>query len=96
MSGKAHRARRDASEAEIIEILERRGFKVKPLAAKGLPDLLVWRPDELGQWYSMAGKPYLVECKTGKKGLRETQDWAALGLHVDVLRSAEEAMRWNR
>lgn len=91
MSGKAHRARRDASEAEIIDILKARGYHVRQLAARGMPDLMVW--------YARVEAPskcHLIECKTGKGKLRITQDWAALGLHVDVLRSAEEAMRWNR
>lgn len=85
---KAHRARRDTSEAEIIDVLERRGFKVRKLAAKGLPDLLVWWPD--------SPKLFAIECKTGKGKLRATQDWASIGLRVSVLRSAEEAAIWNR
>ena len=85
---KAHRARRDTSEREIIDVLEKRGAYVRKIAQRGLPDLLVW-------WHD--GRTiHLVECKTGKGKLRETQQWDKIGLHVTVLRSAEEAMRWNR
>jgi hypothetical protein len=85
---KAHRARRDQTEAEIIEVLERRGFRVRKLAAKGLPDLLVWWPD--------SPKLFAIECKTATGKLRETQQWDKVGLMVTVLRSAEEAAVWNR
>lgn len=85
---KAHRARRDTSEAEIIDVLEKRGCYVRKLAQRGLPDLLVW-------WHD-SPRVYLIECKTGKGKLRETQQWDKVGLNVTVLRSAEEAAMWNR
>jgi hypothetical protein len=100
MSGRAHSfaARRDRSEKEIADVLRARGFAVRFLSAKGLPDLLVWKPSNWmpSNWELMSGWPYLIECKTGKGKLRETQDWDALGLRVHVLRTAEEAMQWNR
>jgi hypothetical protein len=85
---KAHRARRDTSELEIIQVLEKRGAYVRKLAQKGVPDLLVWWPE--------SSRIHLIECKTGKGKLRETQQWDKVGLMVTILRSAEEAMRWNR
>lgn len=89
---KAHRARRDTSEREIIDVLEARGFMVRKMAQRGLPDLVVW-------WIAASGAPsppHFIECKTKKAKLRETQHWDTVGLKVDVLRTAEEAMQWNR
>jgi len=80
--------KRDASEKEIVEVLERRGAYVRRLSDTGVPDLLVWWPE--------SSRVHLIECKTGKGKLRETQQWDKVGLVVTVLRSAEEAMRWNR
>ena len=85
---KVSRARRDRVEGEIIDVLRKRGAYVKKLAQKGVPDLLVWWHDSTHVW--------LIECKTDKGKLRETQDWAKVGLNVTILRSAEEAMQWNR
>lgn len=93
MSNRAHRARRDTSEVEIIDVLKRRGFSVRKLAQRGMPDLLVWQPRQRDEF---SGWPWLIECKTGKEKLRETQQWEKLGLRVTVLRNAEEAMVWNR
>lgn len=88
MSLHRHAAKRDTSEAEIVDVLERRGAHVRKLSAKGLPDLLVWWPE--------SSRVHLIECKTGKGKLRESQQWDKVGLMVTVLRTAEEAMRWNR
>jgi hypothetical protein len=89
---KAHRARRDTSEAEIVRALETCGYKTIKLAQKGVPDLLVWRlPTER----LLAGVPHLIECKTGKGQLRETQDWEGQGLHVTIMRRAEDVFSWH-
>lgn len=92
MSNRAHRARRDTSEAEIVHALEACGYKAVKLAQKGVPDLLVWRLPVEGR---LAGLPYLIECKTGKGRLRETQDWEGQGLHVTVMRCAEDVFSWH-
>ena len=65
---------------------------MRKLSGKGLPDLLVWLPRYLSH---ESGWPHLIECKTKKAKLRETQDWETLGLRVDVLRTADEALQWN-
>jgi hypothetical protein len=92
LSNRAHRARRDTSEAEIVRALEVCGYKTIKLAQKGVPDLLVWRlPTER----LLAGVPHLIECKTGKGQLRETQDWEGQGLAVTIMRSAEDVFSWH-
>jgi hypothetical protein len=92
MSNRAHRARRDTSEAEVIHALEALGWKVKKLAQKGVPDLLVWgRPGSR----DTVRRIVLVECKTGKGKLRETQQWDDLGLDVEIFRCAEDVFSWH-
>lgn len=78
---KAHRARRDANEPQVIEALEACGWTVYTIAQRGRPDLLckrgrVWQP---------------IEVKTPKGKLRETQQWE----DVPVLRSADDVLEWN-
>lgn len=86
---KAHRARRDASEPEVIDALERCGELVFKLAQKGLPDLLTVNVH--------TKRISLVEVKTKKGKLRETQSgWEEDGLPVSILRSAEEVWQWAR
>ena len=91
---RAHRARRDTSEAEIIAAYKACGYSVRKIAQRGLPDLLVWRHlttrPETQMWFS--------EAKTGKGKLREgTQTWwAEEGLPVLVMRSAEDVLAWHR
>jgi len=95
---KAHRARRDSSEREITDVLTARGYSWRKIAQRGLPDLLVWKHyyDEPTTTTLPSTGIWLIEAKTGKGKLRATQDWAKVGLNVTVLRSAEEAIRWNR
>jgi hypothetical protein len=91
MSNKAHRARRDASEPDVIEALEACGWSVRKIAQRGLPDLVIWKHQEqamTAMWF--------IECKTGKGKLRATQDWASQGLTVPILRSADEALAWSK
>jgi len=87
VSNRAHRARRDTSEPEVTRALDVCGYRCKKLAQKGIPDLLVWHPRSRRVW--------LAECKTGNGKLRETQDWAALGLHVEIFRCAEDVFSWH-
>lgn len=84
MSGKAHRARRDTSEGEVIAALEACGWQVKKLAQKGIPDLMVCK----------AGTVKLVEVKTGNGKHRETQDWDVQGWPVVTLRTTEQVFAW--
>jgi len=91
MKLRAHNAKRDANEKEIVGILERLGFSVfrldKPL------DLLLGR----------GGKNYLAEVKDGSKAPsagknRRTEDQKTFmrdwrGQHV-VLSSVEETVEW--
>ena len=86
MSNRAHRARRDLSEGEILHALEVCGYRWKKLAQKGVPDVLAWKP----------GKIVLIECKSGKAKLRETQQWAEIELDVLVFRCAEDVFSWHQ
>lgn len=97
---RAHRARRDTSEPEVIEALEVCGWGVLKLAQRGVPDLAVWRKH---QRYAENGKIVgvivrFVECKTKRGKLREgTQTkWEDDGLPVSILRSAEDVLAWHR
>ncbi len=56
-------AKRDISEPEVIETLERLGWSVEQLSGKGTPDLLIGRGHHL----------CLIEAKTGKRKLNEHQ-----------------------
>lgn len=86
MSNRAHRARRDLSEGEILHALGICGWQTRKLAQKGIPDVLAWKP----------GRVVLIECKTGKGKLRETQQWADIGLDVLVFRCAEDVFSWHQ
>lgn len=83
------RAKRDASEPEIVTALEQCGFSVvrqdKPT------DLLV----------GFRGKCWLIECKSGHKGYGKElnpaqKDFAAKwrGPEIVILRSAQDAVDW--
>lgn len=85
---RAHRARRDASEPDIIATLEAAGCQVRKLAQRGVPDLLIWRTGRACVW--------LAECKTGGGKLRKgTQTgWSDLGLPVVVFRGHKDVLSW--
>jgi predicted NUDIX family NTP pyrophosphohydrolase len=85
MGTKAYRARRDTNEPAVIDALEKCGWRVWKLAQRGVPDLLCFK----------GGRMRLVEVKTCKGKLRQTQQWDA-ELKVAVLRSADEALDWSR
>jgi hypothetical protein len=82
-------ARRDSTEAEIVDTLRACGWSVAFLSAKDAPDLLLGKH----------GLNLLAEVKSGTKKLRPGQaDW-----HRDwrggtpyVLRSVEDALTLNR
>ena len=67
--------------------METCGWKTKKLAQRGVPDLLAWSP--------ASGKVCLIECKTKKAKLRETQDWPKMGLPVLIMRCAEDVFKWH-
>ena len=79
-------ARRDDSEAAIVEHLRAIGYSVQQLSDPDVPDLLVAR----------AGRMWLLECKSDGGGLRPgqrewIQRWPA---PVGVVRSPAEAYEW--
>lgn len=80
-----HYAKRDASEAPMISLLEQVGATVEKLNIAGGPDLLV----------GFRGVTYLLEAKTGKGKVRSNQeDWHELwrGGKVHVVRTPDEAL----
>lgn len=84
---RAHRARRDRAEPEVIETLEACGWKVTKLAQKGIPDLLA----------SKGGEIRLIEVKTGSAKLRDTQLWwDEMDMPVYVLRSRDQVLAWHQ
>ena len=85
MSHRAHKARRDLSEPEVIAALAACGWRVEKLAQKGIPDLLAFKGDVVK----------LVEVKTGASKLRKTQNFTERGLPVVVLRCAEDVFSWH-
>jgi hypothetical protein len=79
--------RRDACEPEVVKAFEEGGASVAKLSGNGLPDLLV----------GFMGHDHLVECKTGRAGLRTSQkSFAAVwrGGPPVVVRTAPQARRW--
>lgn len=85
------RAKRDASEPEIISTLEQCGFGVERTSQPGWPDLLV----------SFRRRCWLIECKSSHKGygkeLNENQKKFAdrwRGPDIIILRSAQDAIDW--
>jgi Holliday junction resolvase len=85
VSNRAHKARRDASEPEVITALVACGWQVEKLAQKGIPDLLAYKGETVK----------LVEVKTGAGKLRKTQNFTERGLPVVVLRTAEDVFSWH-
>lgn len=89
MSMPRHKAKRDASEPEIVTALQQCGFSVVRLDTP--VDLLV----------GFRGRCWPVECKTGTKGygkaLNQNQKEFAAGWRgpsVVVLHSAQDAIDW--
>lgn len=79
-------AKRDATEAAIVDALRQFGCVVIALSQPGIPDLLVRTPD---------GRAHVVECKA-PRGTRTPAQLKFLGIWgpVPLLRSPEEAVRW--
>ena len=79
-------AKRDATEAAIVDALETFGCVVVALSQKGIPDLLVRTPDD---------RTHVVECKAPRGTRTPAQltfikKWGP----VPLLRSPEEAVKW--
>jgi hypothetical protein len=82
-------AKRDDSEPEVVEALERHGAKVQKLSGEDVPDLLV----------ALRGVNWLVEVKTGNAKLKPGQaEWHATwpGLKPVILRNRAQADAWAR
>ena len=71
--------RRDASEAAIVQALERVGVRVWYCSGRGLPDLICWH----------RGRAVVAEVKTSKGRLRATQR----DVPWPIWRTAEDAMK---
>ena len=88
MSGPIYgNGKRDSSEPEVVKAFEAGGASVAKLSGNGLPDLLV----------GFLGRDYLVEVKTGRSGLRASQNrFAAVwrGAAPVIVRTAPQARRW--
>ena len=88
-------AKRDASEREIVEMLEACGWRVLRVSVANGPDLIVSRTAYLQGtgWLSVSGsRTIAIEVKTGKKKLKPGQaawmeSWPG---EKAVLRSADE------
>lgn len=80
-------AKRDTSEEEVVQALEAIGFAVERLSAEGMPDLLM----------SKAGRWYVAEVKTGKRGLTPAQVrmHQAARADIPILRNREDAILWG-
>jgi Holliday junction resolvase len=80
---------RDRNERPIIDVLTARGFSVRQLRGKGIPDLLVGK----------ARRMWLVEIKRPKVGRSTPAQVEALetwtGPEPVTLRTVEEAMAWE-
>jgi hypothetical protein len=87
MGAKAHRARRDSNEPEVLQALREHGWICWKIGQRGIPDLLCYLPLERG---GVKWQAFEVKTKTGK--LRDTQQWG----HVPVLRSAQDVLEWNK
>ena len=99
-------AKRDASEASIVEALKKSGWSVLQVSVKDGPDLfaakacLIRVPADHDRVVVVKGHPRCVaiECKTGTKKLRPGQDafrrnWA--GEYV-VCRSVEDVLALDK
>ena len=88
-------AKRDASEREIVEMLEACGWRVLKVSVKDGPDLIISRTAYLqgtGCLSPTGSRTIAIEVKSGKAKLREGQakwmaDWPG---EKAVLRSAED------
>jgi hypothetical protein len=87
-------AKRDTSEASIIEYLRAAGWSVLPISVKDGPDLVIGR-----QTKTAGGINLLVEVKTGNRKLRVGQQkWADawLGHPPYVLRDVADAEKLTK
>jgi hypothetical protein len=99
-------AKRDVNEAQIVEVLRKRGFTVDRVSAPGFPDLVVSKRVHQGHFTLVEGgyvspivepAAWFVEVKQPKGKLRASQlawqeKWQ--GPKVIVLRSVEDALRF--
>ncbi len=86
-------ARRDTSEAPIIDALKRAGCSVQQLSDKGVPDLLVSYP--YTNYQGFAGyETILMEVKTGKAKLTSDEETFIQGWKgaVYIVRAPQEAL----
>jgi len=79
--------RRDISEPQIVETLQKAGASVHRVSGKGIPDLLI----------GYRGKTYLAECKTGNRKLNKNQEaffetWK--GSEPMIFRSVYDVIEW--
>lgn len=91
MSVHRYAARRDANEAEIIEVLRACGATVVQLSDSGLPDLLCGYADpETGEQ-----RNYLIEVKTesGKLTDLQFQFFESWNGQCEVARTIQEALK---
>lgn len=82
-----HAAKRDSNEPAIVDALQRCGFVVKRISAKGAPDLLL----------SRRGHIYLAEVKAPKgtytvDQVKWLRDWT--GPIPMVFRTVQDAVTW--
>lgn len=80
-------AKRDISEPDIIETLQKHGAVVHRVSGKGIPDLLI----------GYRGRTYLAEAKTGKRGLNNNQvkffdEWR--GYPPVIFRTVDDVIEW--
>lgn len=86
-------AKRDATEDQVVAVLEAAGWHVHRCSDEGLPDLYLTRPDgPVHRW---------VEVKTEGGTLRPAQarlwdEWESMGTFVHVLETREDAQMWIR
>ena len=79
-------AKRDATEAPIVDALQKFGCVVVRLSQPGVPDLLVRTPD---------GGAHVVEVKAPRGSLTPAQlKFIRVWGPVPLLRTSEEAVRW--
>ena len=79
-------AKRDATEAAIVDALQKFGCIVVQLSQRGIPDLLVRTPD---------GGAHVVEVKAPRGARTPAQlKFQATWGPVTILRSQEEAVNW--
>jgi Holliday junction resolvase len=81
-------ARRDQSEAAIVQALRQLGWSVLQVSVKDGPDLFAARN----------GRSVAIECKTGKRKLKPGQDAFAKNWQGEyvVCRSVEDVLKLNQ